>query len=83
MRRAEEWRRKRDPVDFFVWDKYKQSYKMVIEYHKDADQVFFVGKRLFIVKHGGTHEFEMILQPKQLNDFNGYPLHPDKLSPLF
>jgi len=57
---------------------------MVIEYHKDADQVYFIGNnRVFLVKHGGTHEFEMVLTPYNLRDYTGFPLHPEALSPHF
>jgi len=85
--RAEEDRRRRDPIDFFVWDFENRKYEHVIEYHKDADVVYFVGKeKLFIVKFGGTHQFEMLLTPEKLRQFIGYPLRLDngkKLSPLF
>jgi len=84
---AEEVRRKKDPIDFFVWDIDMQTYKRVIEYHKDADLVYIVGKnKLFIVKAGGTHQFEMLLTPAELGKFSGYPLRLEngkKLSPLF
>jgi len=82
-RRAELDRILRDPIDFFVWSEESKKFKLVVEYHKPADQVQILGKDLWIVKDGGTHQFEIQVRPKNLVDFEGFPIFPDSMCPAF
>ena len=74
----------RDPVDFFIFDPENQNYKKVLEYHKPADDVKVLDKKLFLVANNQTHEFNIQITPIDLTKINyvGCAI-PEKLCPYF
>jgi hypothetical protein len=83
QREAEEDRRRRDPVDLFIYDTHEGTYVRVLVYSKPADDVLIFDRTLYVQEAGVTHILDITLRGKDMPklDRSALPIYVDSLLP--